>query len=937
MALTLLEARLDREQAVGCTITRHSKDVINKFAIAAGLWQQIITQLLPSLLLPPGVVNALDEKFRQGVMLKGSLFEEVWQMAQTEVDDEIDDVPSLLPFVHKHLSEVRHTQAAHRKELREAEAQHPTNILTHQEMSQLTADIYLGKITLDANSYRAALQKLSQNLASEKDALAAAQLSHIKSVQAAQNQMQLSDVVFASPATGGLTVPDGIHWLAAAVQEASKNRGRVSGLVHKTDVEMINILSLPTHGMTTKTFLQQVRSSVLMQSDMCGPTLLMYPLIPRSVYKAKRTMTASAAAGASSTAAVGASAECGGDDDSIGSEDDISGEEGQLPDVLTKASTTMTKFERDAALAKDRYDIDSILGQHDLTQVCPKPITLSYKQDTSGARSSDKGLLLIPAPAGNAPASGGGKPHEPFEKSATFRDGVLVDLEPPREFFNVSKKFSMECRRSQAAGWKTENLTSTSRNYVGGKVARGQIGWQTYEALLTDLVKNCSAPNLLVNDFMAGVGEVGVAAVRVKVSEVAKQCGVRVFYWGCDERRVFAEVARANIRTHIGEAFLARELVVPGLDPVKAPPPQTMATGITKVGIEKFLPTPLEQLSLTGDGRLAIPTEQELKDNPPVSLTPQLVSLFENLREEFAASKPAPVPATGGDPKPPPAGDPAPGDDPKPPVPPEQPAGDSILKAGDTVGSRSELHGILHKSGPKSKIHKEVQQNGVLDWGLLLVEVEDKESPYRVLIENRSKTQLKLPAGTFVGRGGPCNLVNEKPEGRKLLHAWLYSRCSEWKRDIATRGNGFWVFQKAPASGGGPDKPRMQTLEEIQSELGAEGFSDVWAHNVTRGARAVRISPVVVQVWWVPKGVNPDMAVEEFGISQLGAWVPSREKQTDTGLECTGLLRPAFEVKLEGLNGKTLTPDLNPASGGNPLCLFLKKALILKAGQMAVL
>ena len=88
-------------------------------------------------------------------------------------------------------------------------------------MAQLTTDLYMGKLTLDVNSYRAALQKLSQFSASEMDALAERQVIHIKNVQAAQNQMQLSDVVFASPATGGLTVPEGIHWLTAAVQEAN--------------------------------------------------------------------------------------------------------------------------------------------------------------------------------------------------------------------------------------------------------------------------------------------------------------------------------------------------------------------------------------------------------------------------------------------------------------------------------------------------------------------------------------------------------------------------------------------------------------------------------------------------------------------------------------------------------------------------------------------
>jgi len=139
-------------------------------------------------------------------------------------------VSALLPFVQKHLTDVRQTQAAHRKELRLAEASHPTNLLTRQEMTQLTTDLYLGKLTLDFNSYRAALQKLKEHSASEKDAHVAADVAHIKNVQAAQNRMQISDVVFVSPATGGLTVPEGIHWLTAAVQEASKNQNRVSVL-----------------------------------------------------------------------------------------------------------------------------------------------------------------------------------------------------------------------------------------------------------------------------------------------------------------------------------------------------------------------------------------------------------------------------------------------------------------------------------------------------------------------------------------------------------------------------------------------------------------------------------------------------------------------------------------------------------------------------------
>jgi hypothetical protein len=150
-------------------------------------------------------------------------------------------------------------------------------------------------------------------------------------------------------------------------------------------------------------------------------------------------------------------------------------------------------------------------------------------------------------------------------------------------------------------------------------------------------------------------------------------------------------------------------------------------------------------------------------------------------------------------------------------------------------------------------------------------------------------------------------------------------------------------MKEAPASGGkgaapgaGTETPRLQTLEELHSELGDAAFDDVWAH-VTRWARSVRVSPVDTPVWWVPKAVMPEGEVAAFGASELGAWVPSREQQTATGLECAGLLRPAFEVVVHGPNKKTLTPDVNPATGGNPLCLFLKKNLILKPGQLVVL
>ena len=58
----------------------------------------------------------------------------------------------------------------------------------------------------------------------------------------------------------------------------------------------------------------------------------------------------------------------------------------------------------------------------------------------------------------------------------------------------------------------------------------------------------------------------------------------------------------------------------------------------------------------------------------------------------------------------------------------------------------------------------------------------------------------------------------------------------------------------------------------------------------------------------MPKGVVPDVAVEEFDTSRLGAWVPSREQQTATGLECAGMRRPAFEAQLGGISTTSLDP-----------------------------
>ena len=135
--------------------------------------------------------------------------------------------------------------------------------------------------------------------------------------------------------------------------------------------------------------------------------------------------------------------------------------------------------------------------------------------------------------------------------------------------------------------------------------------------MVKDLLKGMPpASTLLINDFMAGVGELGVAAMHARASQEATEAGVRVCYWGFESRKMFAQIAKANINTTIGELFLANHLTVPGLRPIQAP---AQASGCNRgTGgvlcpskeriMEELAQEPLKQLTLHENGNLIIPS-----------------------------------------------------------------------------------------------------------------------------------------------------------------------------------------------------------------------------------------------------------------------------------------------------------------------------------------
>ena len=108
-------------------------------------------------------------------------------------DDSVDQA-SIPTFVLKHVHVLPRTQEEHRKQLREGDEGHPSNILNKEEMTQLTSQLYLGQLVWDANRYRQARAKATLEVDKVTDQRAEAERRHIASVQAAPDRMQQSDI-----------------------------------------------------------------------------------------------------------------------------------------------------------------------------------------------------------------------------------------------------------------------------------------------------------------------------------------------------------------------------------------------------------------------------------------------------------------------------------------------------------------------------------------------------------------------------------------------------------------------------------------------------------------------------------------------------------------------------------------------------------------------
>jgi hypothetical protein len=302
--------------------------------------------------------------------------------------------------------------------------------------------------------------------------------------------MQQSDIVFVSPNSGDTS------WLMVAAEAALANFKRLQTLTQCKNIAVLNIVCLPIRGMLQFDMLDTIRDALL-TSELTGPFLIFYPIIPRLTRDTKQRLASEGSMKDDMATATPRAEEW--DESNI---NDGFDDTGSIPEPLLKWTQSLNQWDVQSLLATDRFTIDQSLGQHDLQKFVPQSVVFTHKANLAGDKLITRALLLIPK---NNTATGGGD-NTDFQKSTLVKDAVYVDMPEAVEFVSVSQNMSAWARKSQAQHWKTD-LTRGNRNQATH--IHGQVGWQTYHEVFKDVVQTCNAPTVLINDFMAGLVMLG--------------------------------------------------------------------------------------------------------------------------------------------------------------------------------------------------------------------------------------------------------------------------------------------------------------------------------------------------------------------------------------------------------------------------------------------
>ena len=550
-------------------------------------------------------------------------------------------------------------------------------------------------------------------------------------------------------------------------------------------------------------------------------------------------------------------------------------------------------------------------------------------------------LALLPTEEDATPIS---------EESILRNHGIFRDV-PVEPSKMISTKQANSARAAMNAGrpWKP-TLT--------GKDA-SQLGPGVYKPIIEDLVRHSKRKALyFVAPFDGPDAALGKAILQAKCGASGSE--VMLFYQGHEHRRVPFAYAKASLQELAARLYHSGQLKIDDRTPARHP---GAVPGRSKTLMQSLLREPLRFCSLTPEGFLAIPPNEKLFSMLQIVPTPELEEQIAKWRTAFPGvtppqstmpdqSRSVPEAATrvpldaqpgtittgaasanaaeeasgesGGE------------DETLPPV----STTDSVtVVPGTQAAHRQELERML-----KEKVVASCAVNGK---GLRLVltsvpqpEGSEGRPEHRLWLENANAEQaLVLPAGTFIGRGGPgkiCNvaLTDLPPEEKE--RAVAFTRLSSWKTDSHKWANGGIVFMP-----GAPGRePTLRTMADVEKASGVQYL--VYAHTVSRRAGSCIIAPGRVQCMWVAKERTTEAVIGEdgkkFNNLSLNTWLPCMEKQSKTKFTCTGSLRPAFElhVSQDSPEGTAMLQP-NKASAANHVCWFTARRLELQPRQLSAL
>ena len=121
-------------------------------------------------------------------------------------------------------------------------------------------------------------------------------------------------------------------------------------------------------------------------------------------------------------------------------------------------------------------------------------------------------------------------------------------------------------------------------------------------------------------------------------------------------------------------------------------------------------------------------------------------------------------------------------------------------------------------------------------------------------------------------------------------------------------------------------------MQQVEQSIGGPRDIKVYGHGIARGTKRTQVMPGDPDVSWLPKMQEAENG-SSFTAMNMGQWQNSHEVPVEKGVECEGLLRPAFEMTLD--SSRQLSPS--PAFDANAMCLFSAKKFNVKAKSLVAL